>query len=53
MRDYIDSRHHLIEGAAGVALAATQTLGTYLQGRVVGVVACGAGIGVKRLQAIM
>lgn len=53
MRDYIDSRHHLIEGAAGVALAATHLLGNYLQGRVVGVVACGAGIGVQRLQSIM
>lgn len=49
MIDYIDSTHHLIEGAAGVALAATQTLGRALQGRVVGVVACGAGIGVQRL----
>lgn len=46
---YIDSTHHLIEGAAGVALAATQLLGTALRGRVVGVVACGAGIGVQRL----
>jgi threonine dehydratase len=49
MIDYIDSTHHLIEGAAGVALAATQRLGTALRGRVVGVVACGAGIGVSRL----
>jgi threonine dehydratase len=45
MLTYIDSTHHLIEGAAGVALAATQALGTALRGRVV----CGAGIGVQRL----
>lgn len=49
MIDYIDMTHHLIEGAAGVALAATHMLGGALRGRVVGVVACGAGIGVRRL----
>lgn len=53
MREYIDSTHHLIEGAAGVALAATRMLGSSLHGRVVGIVACGAGIGVERLSAIM
>ena len=53
MRDYIDTHHHLIEGAAGVALAATSQLSRYLQGRVVAVVACGAGIGMARLHDIM
>ena len=43
----------VIDYAAGVALAATHLLGTYLHGRVVGVVACGAGIGLQRLQSIM
>lgn len=52
MAHYIDAEHHLIEGAAGVALAACQLLGQQLRGRVVGVVACGAGIGVKRLQDV-
>jgi threonine dehydratase len=53
MRDYIDTHHHLIEGAAGVALAATSQLASYLRGRVVAVVACGAGIGINRLHDIM
>ena len=53
MRDYIDTTHHLIEGAAGVALAATHTLGDYLRGRVVAVIACGAGIGLDRLRDVM
>lgn len=52
MAAYIDAEHHLIEGAAGVALAACLQLGTQVRGRVVGVVACGAGIGVKRLQDV-
>lgn len=52
MRDYINSHHHLIEGAAGVALAATSKLGGFLRGRVVGVVACGAGIGLQRLNDV-
>ncbi|MFN5060119.1 MAG: threonine/serine dehydratase [Chloroflexota bacterium] len=53
MRDYINRQHHLIEGAAGVALAATTKLGTFLQGRVVAVIGCGAGIGVERLCGVM
>jgi threonine dehydratase len=53
MRDYIDRQHHLIEGAAGVALAATTKLGGFLQGRVVAVIGCGAGIGVERLCGVM
>ena len=52
MATYIDAEHHLIEGAAGVALAACEKLGGALRGHVVGVVACGAGIGVKRLQDV-
>ncbi len=52
MATYIDAEHHLIEGAAGVALAACEKLGSALRGDVVGVVACGAGIGVKRLQDV-
>ena len=52
MATYIDAEHHLIEGAAGVALAACEKLGGALRGQVVGVVACGAGIGVKRLQDV-
>ena len=53
MRDYINRQHHLIEGAAGVALAATTKLGKFLQGRVVAVIGCGAGIGVERLCGVM
>lgn len=53
MRDYINRHHHLIEGAAGVALAATTKLGAFLRGRVVAVIGCGAGIGVERLCAVM
>lgn len=53
MREYIDTTHHLIEGAAGVALAATHLLGGYLRGRVVAVIACGAGIGLERLRDVM
>jgi threonine dehydratase len=53
MRDYINRQHHLIEGAAGVALAATTKLGGFLRGRVVAVIGCGAGIGVERLCGVM
>lgn len=53
MRDYINRHHHLIEGAAGVALAATTKLGGFLRGRVVAVIGCGAGIGVERLCGVM
>ena len=53
MHEYIDTTHHLIEGAAGVALAATNVLGDYLRGRVVAVIACGAGIGLDRLRDVM
>jgi len=52
MATYIDAEHHLVEGAAGVAFAACEKLGSALRGQVVGVVACGAGIGVKRLQDV-
>jgi threonine dehydratase len=52
MMTYIDAEHHLIEGAAGVALAACEKLGAALRGQVVGVVACGAGIGMNRLKDV-
>jgi threonine dehydratase len=52
MTTYIDAEHHLIEGAAGVALAACEKLGSALRGQVVGVVACGAGIGMNRLKDV-
>jgi threonine dehydratase len=52
MTTYIDAEHHLIEGAAGVALAACEKLGVALRGQVAGVVGCGAGIGMNRLKDV-
>lgn len=44
MRRFIDEHHQLVEGAAGVALAALEGRGAAARGTRVGVVLCGANI---------
>jgi threonine dehydratase len=44
MRRFIDEHHQLVEGAAGVALAALERRGAAARGTRVGVVLCGANI---------
>ena len=52
MRDFIESQHQLLEGAAGVALAAfAKVAGAYKRQRVA-IVICGAKIGLDTLQDV-
>ncbi len=53
MRLYMDSQHQLIEGAAGVAIAAMLAKETDLQGRKVVILVCGANISRATLRTII
>jgi threonine dehydratase len=53
MRRFIDEHHMLIEGAAGVALAAFEGRASQHRGERVGIVLCGANISRERLRAIL
>jgi len=57
MRRFIDEHHQLIEGAAGVALAALEARAAAtpsgLEGARAGVVLCGANIGTRQLQELL
>lgn len=44
MREFIDAHHMLLEGAAGVALAALKQIGERYRGRDIVVIICGANI---------
>ncbi|MDZ7644535.1 MAG: pyridoxal-phosphate dependent enzyme [Woeseiaceae bacterium] len=53
MRDYIDTHHMLLEGAAGVALAALRKRSADLRGKNVVVIICGANISRDTLREII
>ncbi len=53
MRLYMDSQHQLIEGAAGVAIAAMLAKEADLQGRKVVILVCGANISRESLRAVI
>lgn len=53
MRLYMDSQHQLIEGAAGVAIAAMLAKETDLQGRKVVILVCGANISRATLRTVI
>jgi threonine dehydratase len=53
MREFIDAHHQLLEGAAGVALAALKTSCEPFQGKNVVVVICGANISREKLREII
>ena len=50
---YMDSQHQLIEGAAGVAIAAMLATAADLQGRKVVILICGANISRATLQTVI
>lgn len=53
MRLFIETHHQLLEGAAGVALAALLQRAEQYRGQRVVVVVCGANIGLESLRAIL
>lgn len=53
MRDFIAEHHQLIEGSAGVALAALARKSTELGGQRVAVVLCGANVGIETLRRVL
>lgn len=53
MRLFLETQHQLLEGAAGVALAAFLQNSAQYQGQKVVIVICGANIGPPTLQAIL
>ncbi len=53
VRAMIDDHHELVEGAAGVALAAAATYGTEHPGATIAVVTCGANISSSTLQRML
>jgi threonine dehydratase len=53
MRDYLETHYQLLEGAAGVALAAFQKTATQYQNQDIAVVICGAKISLKTLQQVL
>lgn len=53
MRLFIETQHQLLEGAAGVALAALLKQAAHYRGQRVVVVICGANIGLSALQRVL
>ena len=53
MRDFIEFQHQLLEGAAGVALAAFAKVADAYKGQRVAIVICGAKIGLDKLQHVL
>lgn len=53
MRDFIAEHHQLIEGSAGVALAALARKSTELTGQRIAVVVCGANVGLDTLRSVL
>jgi threonine dehydratase len=53
MRDFMESQHQLLEGAAGVALAAFAKVAEEYRGKRVAIVICGAKIGLDKLQHVL
>ncbi|HWQ13635.1 MAG TPA: threonine/serine dehydratase [Roseiflexaceae bacterium] len=53
MRLFIEAEHMLIEGAAGVAVAAYRRLASQLRGQTAGVVICGANVSLTTLKSIL
>lgn len=53
MRDFLETEHQLLEGAAGVALAAFAKVADAYQGKRVAVVVCGAKISLETLQKVL
>ena len=52
-RQFIESHHMLIEGAAGVPLAALLKVPERFQGKTVVVILCGANLSLETLQTIL
>jgi threonine dehydratase len=53
MRDFMESQHQLLEGAAGVALAAFAKVAEAYRGKRVVIVICGAKIGLEKLKYVL
>lgn len=53
MRDFIDAQHQLIEGAAGVAVAACRQQGSEFAGKRVVVVVCGGNVSRDTLKSVL
>jgi threonine dehydratase len=53
MRDFLETQHQLLEGAAGVALAAFAKVADSYRGQRVVIVICGAKIGLDKLQDVL
>jgi threonine dehydratase len=53
MRHCIEQEHMLVEGSAGVAVAAVSQLGESLRGRQVAIVLCGANVSIEPLRAVL
>lgn len=53
MRQMVEAEHMLVEGAAGVALAAYLEAAPRLPGQAVGVVVCGANVSLATLRSIL
>jgi threonine dehydratase len=53
MRDFMQSQHQLLEGAAGVALAAFAKVAEAYRGQRVVIVICGAKIGLDKLKYVL
>lgn len=53
MRLFLETQHQLLEGAAGVALAGFLKRAERYRGRQVGVVICGANIGLQTLREVL
>ena len=53
MRDYMDAEHQLIEGAAGVAIAAFERLAGEFAGRNVVILVCGGNISRDTLKSVI
>ena len=53
MRDFISSHRMLIEGSAGVALAAFLKARDDYKGKRIAIVICGANIGIEKLRELL
>ena len=53
MRAFLDDHHQLVEGSAGVALAALRTVAPAFPGGRVGVLLCGANIATAQLREVL
>ena len=53
MRHCIEQEHMLVEGSAGVAVAAVSQLGESLRARQVAIVLCGANVSIEPLRAVL